>query len=167
MSSVQHDSETQAKNQQVFSAVAVFHRLNDKNEYEILVAKRSEVKKFLPGVFELPGGHIDFGEDIKTGLAREILEEFQVRTEIHDLFAEFTYVNEIKGSHSIELVYFATFIDDPEKIVLHPDDHSEIRWITEAQISDIQNDIKGADDPEITVLKKAFTILKGKGYKTQ
>lgn len=166
MGKVEHDSEKPAQGQQVFSAVALFHRKSDDGEYEIFVAKRSAVKKFLPNVFELPGGHIDFGEDIKTGLAREIQEEFQVRAEIHDLFDEFTYVNEVKGSHSIELVYFATFTDDPKNIILHPDDHSEIRWVAEKNLDEILNDIKGKDDPEIAVIKKAFRILKGEGYKT-
>lgn len=39
--------------------------------------RRAETKKFLPGKFELPGGHIEFSEDIITGLKRELLEEFQ------------------------------------------------------------------------------------------
>lgn len=167
MSKVQHDSETPAQNQQVFTACALFHRVNSNGEHEIFVAKRSESKRFLPGVYELPGGHIDYGEDIKTGLAREIMEEFQVRAKIHDLFDEFTYVNKVKGSHSIELIYFATFIDDPGKIVLNPEDHSEIRWVREKNLNKILNDIKREDDPEIAVIKKAFRILKGEGYKTQ
>lgn len=38
--------------------------------------KRADTKKFLPSVYELPGVHIDFGEEPVSGLKREIYEEF-------------------------------------------------------------------------------------------
>ena len=36
-------------------------------DIKILLPKRASTKKFLPNVYELPGGHIDFGEDIADG----------------------------------------------------------------------------------------------------
>jgi len=32
------------------------------NNEKLLVVKRSETKKFLPGYWELPGGKLEFGE---------------------------------------------------------------------------------------------------------
>ena len=40
------------------------------------VPKRADTKKFLPGVYNLPGGHVEYGEDIVEALKREYLEEF-------------------------------------------------------------------------------------------
>jgi 8-oxo-dGTP pyrophosphatase MutT (NUDIX family) len=42
-------------------------------------------------MYELPGGHIDFGENMITGLKREILEEFGMQATIGDPFFVFTY----------------------------------------------------------------------------
>src|SRR6185369_14729149 len=106
MSKVNHDSETPAHGKQVISACAFIHDTID-GEVKVFLPRRATTKKFLPGVFELPGGHIDFGEGIVEGLKREVMEEMGMRIEVGDPFYVFTYVNEIKGSHSIEVDYFA------------------------------------------------------------
>ena len=76
MKKVLHDSEVLAEGQQVIVAAAfISHKFDGVTK--VFLPKRAATKKFLPNVFELPGGHIDFGEDIETGLKREIFEEFQ------------------------------------------------------------------------------------------
>jgi 8-oxo-dGTP pyrophosphatase MutT (NUDIX family) len=160
MNKISHDSETPAQGQQVITACALIHYDFD-GVTKIFLPKRAATKKFLPSVFEIPGGHIDFGEDIVAGLQREIMEEFGMRISVGDAFAAFTYTNEVKGSHSAEVVYFATFADPIEQIELHPEDHSEYRWISEDQIKEIYSQQKGADDAEMVVVRKAFTLLRG------
>ncbi len=155
-----HDSETPAKGMQVITACAFIHKNFDGVE-KVFLPRRAETKKFLPGVFELPGGHIDFGEDIVDGLKREVKEEFQVNIEVGDAFSAFTYANEIKGSHSIEVIYFAGFSDPIESIKLNPEDHSEFKWIAESEIEQVVADNKRGDDPEIKAILKGFSLLKG------
>src|SRR5690348_12130362 len=123
MNTISHDSEIPAKNQQVFTACAFIHQQIDGIE-KVFLPKRAETKKFLPGVYELPGGHIDFGEDMAIGLKREVMEEFGMQISVGDPFAVFTYTNDIKGSHSIEVIYFAKFEDDISNIHLNLEDHS-------------------------------------------
>lgn len=153
------DSATAAHGQQVFSAVAVIHKTVD-NVPHILVAKRADTKKFLPGKIELPGGHIDFGEDMKTGLKRELAEELEIEVNLGAPFAVFTYVNEVKGSHSIEVAYFATLISPEENITLHPADHSEWFWVTPNTMHRI-TDVNGSTDEELSVILEAFRLLQG------
>src|SRR6266566_5216805 len=74
MPKTSHDSETPAHGQQVITACVFIHHNFDGIE-KLFWPKRADTKKFLPGVYELPGGHIDFGEDITAGLKREIQEE--------------------------------------------------------------------------------------------
>lgn len=152
-----HDSEVPAHGKQVITACAFIHQKINGIE-KVFLPKRADTKRFLPGVFELPGGHIDFGEDIIAGLKREIQEELGMRISIGDPFATFTYSNEIKGSHSIEVDYFAKFIDPLEGIKLNPEDHSEYRWIGENEISSI-NSISRA---ELKNVQKGFELLSGK-----
>ena len=69
MTKISHDSETPALNQQVITACA-FIRQNINGVDKVFLAKRADTKKFLPGVYELPGGHVDFGEDPVRALKR-------------------------------------------------------------------------------------------------
>lgn len=160
MNLVSHDSETPAFNQQVITACAFIHQEFNGVE-KVFLPKRANTKKFLPGVFELPGGHIDFGEDPVVGLGREIEEELGMEVLIGDPFYVFTYNNKIKGSHSIEVIYFAQFISDLGKLALNPEDHSEFGWFSENELVNATNPIKGADDPEFQGIHKGFALLRG------
>jgi 8-oxo-dGTP diphosphatase len=157
---ISHDSEVPAQGQQVITACALIHHNFDGVEKAFL-PRRADTKKFLPGVYEIPGGHIDYGEDIVTGLKREIQEEFQMEIEVGDPFAAFTYTNSVKGSHSIEVIYFARFVNPLENIQIHPEDHSSFEWIAESEIEKIYTENKRGDDPEIQALKKGFALLRG------
>lgn len=160
MAKTQHDSEVPAQGQQVITACAFIHH-NFNGVEKVFLPKRAVTKKFLPGVHELPGGHIDFGEDMKSGLKREINEEFGMNIKVGDPFYVFTYSNEIKGSHSIEVVYFATFVDPLENVQLDPEDHCEYGWFAKTELNKVINNIKGHDDPEIKAIAKGFQLLGG------
>ncbi len=159
-----HDSETAAHSQQVITACALIHHDFD-GVRKIFLAKRAATKKFLPGAWEIPGGHIDFGENIVEGLKREIAEEFETEVRVGDPFAVFDYTNPVKGSHSIEVIYFATLVGSPEDIKLHPEDHETCAWYAENELYKVEDDEKGADDPEFIALQKAFALFKGESPK--
>lgn len=160
MTKISHDSETAAHGQQVITACALMHHDFD-GVTKVFLPKRADTKKFLPGVYEIPGGHIDYGENIVEGLKREIAEELEIDITIGDPFYVFDYTNEVKGSHSIEVIYFATLVSKPEDIVLHPEDHSEGIWISADEIERVHTPPKGADDPEVQALHRAFALLGG------
>jgi 8-oxo-dGTP diphosphatase len=153
------DSATLARGQQVITACAAIHKVID-GKPAVLLAKRAETKKFLPGKYELPGGHIDFGEQPEEGLARELMEELQLEVVVGDVFSAFTYVNEVKESHSVELLYFAQAKEGSEPQA-NPSDHSELTWFTEDTIEQLR-DVNGADDAEYPHVVKALELLKNK-----
>ena len=157
-SKVQHDSETLAEGQQVLTACAFIWR-EENGVKQVFLARRADTKKFLPGAWELPGGHIDYGEDMREGLAREVLEEFGMHVHIGEVLDAFTYLNEVKKSHSIEVIYFAQFIDPLEDIQVNPEDHSDYRWFPEDELEQSYEDPKDANDPEIIAIKKGFAKL--------
>lgn len=160
MTKISHDSEVPAQGQQVFTACAFIHHDFD-GVTKVFLPKRADTKKFLPGVYELPGGHVDYGENMIVGLKREIEEEFEVEATIGDPFAVFDYTNPIKGSHSIEVVYFAKLVGSPDEIKLHPEDHSSYQWVSKDELPGVVTDQKGADDQEYIVLQKGFALLEG------
>lgn len=159
MNKISHDSETLAVGQQVITAAAfITHNFN--GIFKVFLPRRAKTKKFMPDVFELPGGHIDFGEDLVKGLKREIVEEFQKEIVVGDPFYVFTYQNEVKQSHSIEVVYFAKFIGSIDEINLYPQDHSEYVWADEQTAIELYLQ-KGEDDTELPAIKKGFSLLNG------
>lgn len=157
---IAHDSETPAHGQQVITACAFIHHNFDGVE-KVFLPKRAKTKKFMPDIYELPGGHIDFGENIVEGLKREIMEEFGMRVRIGDPFAVFDYANHVKGSHSLEVIYFASFEDPLEKIAISPEDHSEFAWFGEDELHKIVSPSKLEDDGEHQAIVRAFQLLKG------
>jgi 8-oxo-dGTP pyrophosphatase MutT (NUDIX family) len=56
-----HDSAIPTPGQQVITACAFIHQKVDGVD-KVFMARRADTKKFMPGIYELPGGHIDFGE---------------------------------------------------------------------------------------------------------
>jgi 8-oxo-dGTP diphosphatase len=115
----------------------------------------------MPGAYELPGGHVDFGEDIVEGLKRELVEKFGKKIIVGDPFAAFTYENKVKASHSIEVVYFAQFEDGIDEIEIHPEDHSGYEWFDADELDKMLVGGKTEDDEEYKILKKAFALLAG------
>ncbi len=152
---VSHDSETQAHGQQVMSACAFLHH-NFDGVVKVFLPKRADTKKFLPGVYELPGGHIDYGEELIDGLKREIMEELEMEVSIGDPYAVFTYLNEVKGSHTIEVVYFAKFIGSIDDIKLHPEDHSGYEWMSREDVIAKSDEISLE---EYTNILRGFDLL--------
>lgn len=154
-----HDSETPAIGRQVIVACAFIHHTFDGIE-KVFLAQRAMSKKFFPGVYELPGGHIDFGEDIIAGLKREVKEELGKDIIVGDPFSVFTYMNEVKGAHSIEICYFAQFEGELDDAKLEPADHMGYGWFTaDEEPAFAVNREPG--DKELDVIRRGFALLKG------
>lgn len=134
---------------QKITACAFLHQ-----DGKVFIAKRADTKKFLPGKYELPGGHIEFGETLEDGLKREFQEEFGVEITVGEPFFAFTYTNTEKQSHSVEIIYFATLKDDMQEIKLNPADHSEYKWLGESEMN-----ILPPEDHETEAIRKGFKLL--------
>lgn len=162
------DSATPAHGQQVISACAFIHH-NFNGTPKLFLAKRAKTKKFLPDVYELPGGHIDFGEDIVDGLKREVKEEHNMSISVGDPFYVYTYNNHIKGSHSVQAIYFAQFLEPINQIIINPEDHSTFGWFSKDEVKNLRNEIvidihvdhNYSDDPEYLTMLRGFELLEG------
>lgn len=130
--------------------VAIIHDSSNK----VFIARRSQTKSFLPGMFESIGGHLDPGETLEEGLKREIREEIGCEIVVEELFDAFTYESE--GMLKVELSYLC-HLAPGEEPRLNPDDHSESLWIGGDEIEKFEK-----DDEEMAALRKAFKILEGR-----
>lgn len=97
-------------------------------EGKMLVVKHSEEFEF----YALPGGHLEWGEDIKTSLEREIIEELGVKPQIGKLL----YVNnfiDADGTQSVE--FFFEVLNGSEYLNIdhlertHAEEILDIKWL--------------------------------------
>lgn len=89
---------------------------------KILIAKRARGHQ-LEGMWEFPGGKIEEGETPEQCLRRELVEEFNITTEIGTFYAESLYEYE---TGAIKLLAYKTkWIDGDFKLTVH----SDIKWV--------------------------------------
>ena len=122
---------------------------------KVFVAKRADTKSFLPGSWEIPGGHVEFGESVEEALIREVREELGIAITVTDPFFVFSYLPN-ENRHMIEVDCFAYRTNPEQEIRLNAEDHSAMAWITEDEI----DDYFGNNDAVNQGLKKGFQLLK-------
>lgn len=101
---------------------------------KLLVVKRSEHEDSFPGIYEIPGGHIELGESFQDGLQREVKEETGLDVTVGDPYFAFTYTGPTSGRHIGEIHFMAELTSGNQAVVLDPNEHSEYSWITEEEI---------------------------------
>lgn len=148
---------------QAIVACAIIHRIVD-NHVEILLTQRSLSSSFLPGAFEIPGGHIEYGEDLEAGLLREIKEELNIEIKIERIFRAFTYNH--NDVHTVELVYLSTTPSDSTDIIFQEDEIESYKWIRADEVDTIVAKTKDAHDPEIAIIKAVFKEINN-NYRTK
>lgn len=102
--------------------------LNSKNEF--LMLQRSPNDNFLPGYWELPGGRIDNGEDLVSGLQREIKEESGLEVSvINPLKAVSYYLDPENPRESYGIFYLCNLKKENQKVSLS-EEHSDYKWVS-------------------------------------
>ncbi len=87
----------------ITSTGAAIFLSNPSNHEQILIAKRSDMKKKYPNYWELPGGAIEDYETPNECIIREIQEE--LGAEIQDLKLEFTDLSYHSGKRYIVFLF--------------------------------------------------------------
>lgn len=104
--------------------------LKDKNEF--LVVKRNEEDELYPGAWEFPGGHLEEGETLKEGLARELKEEIGFETNFNPIITH--YYDEVKKDgekfiYDLEIDFIIN-VDKNSVNVRLSNEHCDYKWVT-------------------------------------
>jgi len=105
----------------VVAAALVDHR-------GVLLCHRRPDRRWYPGVWDLPGGHVDPDETAREAVDRECREELGVR------LLDATEVRVSTGDPQLELTLFTVraWIGEPANTA--PEEHDRIAWCTRADL---------------------------------
>jgi 8-oxo-dGTP diphosphatase len=120
--------------QQVAVGAAIFN-----HHGELLLVKRNSQDDFLPGVWEIPGGGTEFGEQPEEGLKREVKEECGIEIEVGQPVIVTDYYLERDGERvqRVEITYLCGLLGNSETIVLS-DEHDSYVWKNLAKLDDLE-----------------------------
>jgi 8-oxo-dGTP diphosphatase len=104
-------------------------------EGKILLLKRSDYNTFFVDLWQLPGGKVEFGENVHQAISREILEETTCVVEadlgkVHSFYEEF---NGFKGT--LFLMVFSGSCNGEIKL---SEDHTEFGFFSEEEIKKLE-----------------------------
>ena len=105
-------------------------------EGKILLAKRSDVAKNFPGMWNLISGHVEWGETIEQALKREAMEEIGCEIEIVRFTGRYYDAHNRHPTKTIVcLPHICKIISGEPKPL---DETSEIKWFSPEEIKNME-----------------------------
>lgn len=105
--------------------------IND--EGKVLLAKRGKEAREHVGMWETPGGGVEFGETLREALKREMMEELGVVVQVGEMLDVVEFIDRASGSHSVSPAFVCIITSGTPKI-MEPHKCAEIGWFTWAEV---------------------------------
>ena len=111
-------------------------------EGRVLLVHRSPNRRAYPGVWDLPGGHIEAGETELAALTREMHEELGVQIATGSAI-HLCRLNAGRGEKPVRLSAWLVGEWDGTPTNVAPDEHDEIRWFRPEEVPPLAHELLG------------------------
>ncbi|MCP4538651.1 MAG: NUDIX domain-containing protein [Chloroflexi bacterium] len=102
---------------------------------QLFLARRGPQAKNERGLWEFPGGSVEFGETLADALGREIREEFGIEIEVGELLDVADHILPDEGQHWVSPSFICTIISG-EPIICETTKCTEIGWFAPKEMPD-------------------------------
>lgn len=104
------------------------------NEHgQVFLARRGPLAKNERGLWEFPGGSVEFGERLADALRRELREEYGIEISVGELLDVADHILPGEGQHWVSPTYLCQ-ITGGEPRILEPGKCTEIGWFAPDQV---------------------------------
>jgi 8-oxo-dGTP diphosphatase len=119
---------------------------------KIFLSKRGPMARNERGLWEFPGGSVEFGEKVSDALKREMKEEFGIEIEIGELLDVADHILPSEGQHWISPTFICKVISgEPE--ILEPGKCSDIGWF---QLDEIPENLTTITQENLTHYRQKY-----------
>lgn len=103
------------------------------NEGKFFLSKRGKKARNERGLWEFPGGGLEFGESFENTIHRELMEEFGITVEIVRQISTFNHLIPNEKQHWVAIAFMCRLKKGTPKI-LEPDKCEEFGWFSLEEI---------------------------------
>ncbi len=104
---------------------------------QILLLKKNQKQKIGAGEWLLPGGTVEFGEDIEISLIREINEETNLKIKNLQILNLKKMI--INNDHWLGIYYLAEVSDENQLINIEQNKHAEVKFVNIREVPDFRD----------------------------
>jgi 8-oxo-dGTP diphosphatase len=97
---------------------------------KVLIIKRSDYDEAFAGIWEIPGGRLQFDEELESALIREVKEEAGIEITIEKLYYAYTFMT----SPTRQFVILTYLCKTEQDNVTLSNEHTEYLWASKAEL---------------------------------
>ena len=97
------------------------------SEGRLFLSRRGPQARNERGLWEFPGGSVEFGETLSSALQREMQEEYGIGIKVGELLDVVDHILPAEGQHWVSPTFICTITSD-QPVIREPGKSSEIGW---------------------------------------